>query len=295
MSYLLLDGKARSREIQQDIARRVEILVPRLGRKPKLAVVLVGDNQASMVYVASKSKQAHACGMDTVDLQLPAEISNEGLHHELNRLSEDRGLDGILLQLPLPQGLDEFAALSCIQHLMDVDGLHPYNQGLLMRGARSLRPCTPLGVMDLIDLARDRLGCAGDKSNLTGLEAVVVGRSILVGKPVASMLTERNCTVTICHSKTRDLDEHTRRADILVAAVGRPLMIKKEHIKPGAIVIDVGINRLSDGRLVGDVDFEAVRDVAAAITPVPGGVGPMTIAMLLRNTLESAENKVSEE
>jgi methylenetetrahydrofolate dehydrogenase (NADP+)/methenyltetrahydrofolate cyclohydrolase len=289
VSFLLIDGKVRSQEIQEEIRAKVELLVPCLHRKPKLAVVLVGDNPASQVYVKSKSKQAHACGMETVDVRLPASVSKDELHKELRSLGQDLTVDGILLQLPLPKGLDEFAALQCIPPKMDVDGLHPVNQGLLQRGTRSFRPCTPLGIIDLILWARKRLGF---DASLAGLEAVVVGRSILVGKPVASMLTELNCTVTLCHSKTKDLVDHCQRADVLVAAIGRPEYINGECIKAGAIVIDVGINRLSDGRLVGDVDFDAAKDKAAAITPVPGGVGPMTIAMLLQNTFESAQSKV---
>lgn len=290
MSFLLIDGKARSQQVQNKIREEVEELVRSKGRRPKLAVVLVGNNPASQVYVKSKSKQALACGMETVDLRLPGDITDSILQQELRQLSEDPTVDGILLQLPLPAGLDEFAAIQCIPPTLDVDGLHPVNQGLLQRGAKALRPCTPLGVMDLIFWARESLGLG---FSLAGLEAVVVGRSILVGKPVASMLTEAHSTVTLCHSKTRDLRDHCLRADILVAAIGRPEFIKGDFVKPGAIVIDVGINRLPDGRLVGDVDFQGAKERAGAITPVPGGVGPMTIAMLLRNTLQSARNRLT--
>ncbi|MFN8389186.1 MAG: bifunctional methylenetetrahydrofolate dehydrogenase/methenyltetrahydrofolate cyclohydrolase FolD [Bdellovibrionota bacterium] len=288
MSAITISGKALADEIQRSLAERVEGLKSKLGRPPGLAVVLVGENPASQVYVRSKSKNAKKCGIHVVDRTLPATTSNEALHRTLNELNHDPEVDGILLQLPLPKGLDEFSALLCISPEKDADGLHPTNQGLLLRGADAPRPCTPFGVMKLIDRGLTELGASTD---LSGKHAVVVGRSILVGKPAAMMLLERNCTVEICHSKSADLRASCRRADILVAAVGRPKMITADHIKPGAIVIDVGINQDTDGKLCGDVDFDSAVETAGALTPVPGGVGPMTIAMLLSNTVDAAARR----
>lgn len=290
MSAIIINGKDVAAKIETELAVRVAEIVKKSGKKPTLAVVLVGDNPASKVYVKAKSKRAHACGMDTIDCVLPADTTDQKLQSELKKLSDNPKVDGILLQLPLPKGLDEFSALLCIAPEKDVDGLHPVNQGLLMRGAKCHRPCTPSGSIVLIDEALEKLG---KKKDLSGYNAVVVGRSILVGKPVGIMLLERNCTVTYCHSRTKNLAGVCRGADILIAAVGRPEMITADFVKPGAIVIDVGINRLDDGKLVGDVKYDEVSEVAAAITPVPGGVGPMTIAMLLSNTVDSAEAKIS--
>ncbi len=290
MPGLPIDGKALAASLQEALKSRVGDLTPRLGRKPCLAVVLVGDNPASQVYVKSKSKAAHACGMDTLDLALPKEVSNAELQTKLRELSVDPKVDGILLQLPLPKGLDEFGALMCIKPELDVDGLHPVNQGLLMRGEVAHRPCTPRGIIALIDQASIALG--RDKS-LAGLHAVVLGRSILVGKPVALLLLERHLTVTMCHSRTKELAAECRRADVLVAAIGKAEFVKGDFVKPGAIVIDVGINRTETGKLVGDVAFEEALNSAAAVTPVPGGVGPMTITMLLTNTVDSAEKRIS--
>lgn len=270
-----------------------------LGRKPCLAVVLVGENPASKVYVSSKTKKAEACGIDHRDYHLPADVGDSKLQELLHELSSDQMIDGILLQLPLPAGLDEFGALLAIDPEKDVDGLHPMSQGLLMRGAKDYpgpggrklpahRSCTPKGCMVLIDRALAELG----RKDLAGLKAVVLGRSVLVGKPIAQLLTERNCTVTLCHSKTRNLAAECRAADILVAAIGRPEMVGADCIGEGAIVIDVGINRKDDGKIVGDVAFGPASAKAAAITPVPGGVGPMTIAMLLENTVAAAQSKV---
>lgn len=307
MTCLLIDGKERSAEIRREIKERVSRLVPRLGRPPKLAVVLVGDNPASRVYVSAKSKAAASCGMQTVDRCLQANVTDDVLQGVLRELASSPELDGILLQLPLPPGLNEFGALLSISPSLDVDGLHPFNQGLLMRGgavsdAGGFEPCTPLGVVDLISWALLKLevpnleGRAEQPVDLTtvdfrGANAVVVGRSVLVGKPLAAMLTNRNCTVTVCHSRTKNLSDVCRQADILVAAIGKPEFVDAGFVKPGAVVIDVGINRLADGKLVGDVNYAQVSQVAGALTPVPGGVGPMTIAMLLKNTLLSAERK----
>ena len=286
----IIDGKALAKSVEKQLKERVAEITPMLGREPGLAVVLVGDDPASQVYVASKSKKAKRCGIAVHDAKLPADTSNDALQSELRSLSEKEDIDGILLQLPLPDGLDELAALSCIAPEKDADGLHPISQGLLLRSAAAPRPCTPKGCVCLIEEGRRLMG--QDRS-LESLHAVVVGRSILVGKPIACMLLDRNCTVSICHSRTRDLAEEVRRADIVVAAVGRAGLIKKEMVKDGAIVIDVGINRLDDGRLVGDVDYEGVSQVAGAITPVPGGVGPMTIVMLLSNTVDAAQAKIN--
>ncbi len=288
MESLLIDGKALAQRLEQELRAEVESLRATIGRPPGLAVVLVGENPASQVYVRSKSKRASACGIAVVDVKLPADTSDAALQHELRTLNADPAIDGILLQLPLPKGLDEFAALTTISAEKDVDGLHPMNQGLLLRGAGHLRPCTPLGVMALLDDALDRLGRS---RNIAGLRAVVVGRSILVGKPMALLLLERNCSVEIAHSHTRNLREVCLRSDILVAAIGRPQAIAAESIASGAIVLDVGINRDPAGNLCGDVDFAGAMQRAAAVTPVPGGVGPMTIAMLLRNTVISAKHR----
>ncbi|OVE79881.1 bifunctional methylenetetrahydrofolate dehydrogenase/methenyltetrahydrofolate cyclohydrolase [bacterium J17] len=289
MSAKVIDGKLLAKEVREGLAARVAELTAELGRAPCLAVVLVGEDPASKVYVKSKSKAASKCGIDTLDVPLPADIDDQALQAELRALSAKENLDGILLQLPLPRHLDEFQALLAIDPKMDVDGLHPYNQGLLARGEKSFKPCTPKGCVKLIHRGRELLG---QSNNLEGLDAVVVGRSILVGKPMAFLLLEENCTVSVAHSRTKDLGQRLKSADILVAAVGRANMITGEMVKPGAIVIDVGINRLDDGSLVGDVEYNSASEIAGAITPVPGGVGPMTIAMLLENTVDSARAKV---
>ena len=254
------------------------------GRKAGLAVVLVGEDPASQVYVRSKGKQTVACGMESFQHLLPADTAQEKLIALVDRLNADPAVDGILVQLPLPDHLDEQAVVERIGPNKDVDGLTPVSTGRLALGLPGLVPCTPLGCLMLL---KDRLG------SLSGLDAVVIGRSILVGKPMAQLLLKESCTVTIAHSRTRNLPEVVRRADIVVAAVGRTEMVKADWIKPGATVIDVGINRVpargaGKTRLVGDVDFAGVSQVAGAITPVPGGVGPMTIAVLLRNTLVAA-------
>lgn len=289
MSAVVIDGKLLAQEIQLKLKNEVEQLSPKLGRPPGLAVVLVGENPASQVYVKSKSKKAKECGISVIDVVFPTNVSDEELQDKLYSLSADPKIDGILLQLPLPKNLNEFAALLAIAPDKDADGLHPMNQGLLLRAAPAPRPCTPFGVMKLIEKACTSLNMSTD---ISGKKAVVVGRSILVGKPQVLLLLEKNCTVEICHSKTKDLKATCREADILVAAVGRAKIINEEYIKPGAIVIDVGINHDSEGKLCGDVDFESASKVAGAITPVPGGVGPMTIAMLLFNTVQAAKAKI---
>ncbi len=286
MSAYIISGKELAKSTYSALSKRCKAAEDVIGRAPCLAVVLVGEDPASKVYVGSKTKRAHKLGIDTVDVVLPADTTDRELQKELGGLSERNDVDGILLQLPLPKGLDEFAALLSIAPEKDVDGLHPFNQGLLLRGADTFAPCTPKGCIELIKSARS---AAGEESSLSGLHAVVLGRSILVGKPVAALLLQENCTVTQCHSRTKDLAAVCRGADILVAAVGRPNFVEGSWIKPGAIVIDVGINRLDNGSLVGDVRYEEAAAVASAITPVPGGVGPMTIAMLMGNTVRAAE------
>lgn len=276
----IIDGKAAAAELRAEIAREIATLRAATGLAPGLHVVLVGDDPASRVYVASKEKLAAEVGMNSVAHRLPAETSEAALLAKLAELNADDAVDGILVQLPLPKHIDTAAIIDAIDPAKDVDGLHPINAGRLASGKASaatlLAPCTPLGCMLLLRQALP---------SLAGLEAVVIGRSELVGRPVAQLLLQADCTVTIAHSRTKDLAAVIRRADIVVAAVGRPHFVKGDWIKPGATVIDVGINRLPDGKLVGDVDFAEAAQVAGAITPVPGGVGPMTIACLLRNTL----------
>jgi len=280
----VIDGKAFAERLRARVATLAAAFEQAAGRKAGLAVVLVGADPASQVYVRSKGKQTVACGMASFEHKLPAETSQEDLLALVEQLNADPAVDGILVQLPLPGHLDEQAVVDRIDPGKDVDGLTPISTGRLALGLPGLVPCTPLGCLMLL---KDRLG------NLSGLDAVVIGRSILVGKPMAQLLLGENCTVTIAHSRTRDLPSVVRRADIVVAAVGRQEMVKADWVKPGATVIDVGINRIpaaEEGKtkLVGDVDYAGVSQVAGAITPVPGGVGPMTIAVLLRNTIVAA-------
>jgi methylenetetrahydrofolate dehydrogenase (NADP+)/methenyltetrahydrofolate cyclohydrolase len=283
MTARLIDGKAFAAQLREKVAGHAAEFERRAGRKAGLAVVLVGEDPASEVYVRSKGKATLAAGMNSWEHRLPADTDEAALLAKVEELNADPGVDGILVQLPLPKGLDEHKVIAAIDPDKDVDGFHVINAGRLAVGQPGMVPCTPLGCLMLL---KDQLG------DLSGLEAVVIGRSNIVGKPMAQLLTDANCTVTIAHSRTRDLAEVVRRADIVVAAVGRPEMIKGDWIKPGATVIDVGINRIAGadgtGKLVGDVDFAGASEVAGAITPVPGGVGPMTIAVLLRNTLVAA-------
>lgn len=278
MSAQIIDGKAFAEGLRGRVADRVAGFVSKTGRKPGLAVVLVGEDPASQVYVRSKGKATLAAGMESFEHKLPDTAGQDQLIALVERLNADDNVDGILVQLPLPKGVDDKAVIAAIDPAKDVDGFTIANAGRLMVGEEALVPCTPLGCLMLLN---DRLG------DLSGLEAVVLGRSNIVGKPMAQLLLQENCTVTIAHSRTRGLPEVVRRADIVVAAVGRPRMVKGDWLKPGATVIDVGINRV-DGKLVGDVAFDEALEVAGAITPVPGGVGPMTIATLLRNTLVAA-------
>jgi methylenetetrahydrofolate dehydrogenase (NADP+)/methenyltetrahydrofolate cyclohydrolase len=279
MAAKILDGKAIAAKVRAEVASGVRELAQRLGRAPGLDVVLVGEDPASVVYTRNKEKAAAEVGMRGRLHRLPA-TATEGEVLELVRsLSADPEVDGILVQLPLPKHVSEEKVLLAIDPAKDVDGFHPYNVGLLALGKASLVPCTPRGCMRLLREA----GVA-----LAGARAVVVGRSHIVGKPVAQLLLAEHATVTIAHSRTRELEAVCREADVLVAAVGRPGLVGREHVKPGAVVIDVGINRTADGKLVGDVDFAAASEQASWITPVPGGVGPMTIACLLENTLVAA-------
>lgn len=278
MSAQIIDGKAFAAALRGRIAAQVATLREAGARAPGLAVVLVGDDPASAVYVRNKHKATIAAGMASFEYRLPADTAQDELMALVASLNADPAVDGILVQLPLPPQIDADAVLLTIDPDKDVDGFHPVNAGRLATGLPGFVPCTPLGCVMLL---KDQIG------DLAGLEAVVVGRSNIVGKPLAQLLIAESCTVTVAHSKTRDLAGVVHRADIVVAAVGRPEMIKGEWIKPGAVVIDVGINRTEAG-LVGDVDFGGAASVASAITPVPGGVGPMTIACLLRNTLVSA-------
>ena len=282
----LIDGKAFAAGLRDRIGAAIADLKSKHGTVPGLAVVLVGEDPASQVYVRNKGKQTLESGMASFEHKLDAATSQESLLKLIADLNADPAVDGILVQLPLPDHIDAQAVLDAIAPEKDVDGFHVINAGRLATGGDALVPCTPLGCLLLL---RDRLG------DLSGKHAVIVGRSNIVGKPMAALLLRESCTVTVTHSRTKDLPAECRRADILVAAVGRPEMVKGDWVKPGATVIDVGINRIDapekgagKTRLVGDVDFAGASEVAGAITPVPGGVGPMTIACLLRNTVEAA-------
>jgi methylenetetrahydrofolate dehydrogenase (NADP+)/methenyltetrahydrofolate cyclohydrolase len=274
----IIDGKATAQNVRERVKRDAAEFASQTGHTPGLVTILVGEDPASQVYVTSKGKQCREVGMESFHESLPATAGQEEVESAVARWNADDRVDGILVQLPLPGDLDSKRVLELIDPAKDVDGFHPVNVGRLVANQPALRPCTPAGVMELLrtyDIP------------VQGAEAVVVGRSDIVGKPVSLLLLHQSATVTVAHSRTRDLAEVTRRADILVAAVGRPEMITGDMVKPGATVIDVGINRTDKG-LVGDVDFSSAEQVAGAITPVPGGVGPMTIAMLLSNTLEAA-------
>lgn len=281
----ILDGKGLAQKIQSGLEDEIRKQIPQKNRKPGLAVLMVGDNPASAVYVRNKEKACQKIGMASFGKHFPAHSTQAELEAVIEELNNDDNVDGILVQLPLPEHFDSVALLHKIAPHKDADGLHPTNLGKLVRGEKGLRSCTPAGVMEILkeyDI------------ELEGKKAVVIGRSILVGKPIALMLLEKNATVTIAHSRTANLKEVTREADILIAAIGKPEIITADMVKPGAVIIDVGINRLptenGKGRLVGDVAYEAVKEVASYITPVPGGVGPMTVTMLLQNTYESYIN-----
>jgi methylenetetrahydrofolate dehydrogenase (NADP+)/methenyltetrahydrofolate cyclohydrolase len=275
----ILDGKAVAARVLADLKTGVQSFSQRTGVAPTLAVVLVGDFAPSRIYVRNKKKAADEVGIASRDYLYPEGCSQEKLLATLGEINRDPSVHGILLQLPLPAGLDEDAAINAIAPEKDADGLHPFNLGNLLAGKPRLVPCTPAGCLEILD----HYGV-----DLKGAEAVVLGRSRLVGKPLAQLLLARHATVTMCHTRTRDLAAHTRRADVLCVAAGKAGVVSGDMVKEGAVVVDVGINRLESGKLVGDVDFESARLRARAITPVPGGVGPMTIAMLLRNTLLAA-------
>jgi methylenetetrahydrofolate dehydrogenase (NADP+)/methenyltetrahydrofolate cyclohydrolase len=289
----LIDGKALARSVTDAVADIAARFNEHHGRGPGLAVVLVGEDPASQVYVRSKGRMADKCGFHSLTLRRPADLSQADLLSLIETLNHDDAIDGILVQLPLPDHIDSDAVLNAIDPAKDVDGFHPVNAGRLASGDvdKPLIPCTPAGIMHMIRTVHGR--------DLSGLHAVVLGRSTIVGRPVSHLLLAANATVTIAHSRTRDIEALARSADILVAAVGRPQMVGAAWIKPGATVIDVGINRIEDqnlgtSQLVGDVDFEAVFPLAGALTPVPGGVGPMTIAMLMANTLKAAEARAGQ-
>ena len=274
----LIDGKAIAADVRADVAKEATDVSAALGRSPTLATVLVGEDPASHVYIRNKHQACADAGIESVHHSLPGEIPEDDLVSLVESMSDDPSIDGILVQLPLPAGLDEDRVISAIAPAKDVDGLTNLNAGLLASGRPGLVPCTPAGVIEMLKRIN---------FEIEGSDAVVIGRSKLVGKPLVNLLLQENATVTICHSRTRDLARTCSRADLLIAAVGVPELVGPEFVKPGATVIDVGINRTDEG-LVGDVQFDPVSEVAAAITPVPGGVGPMTIAMLLSNTVSAA-------
>ena len=286
MTAQLLDGKALAQRMQAELAQQVQVLQANYKRPPGLAVLMVGDNPASAAYVRNKERACTIVGITSYGKHFPADATQAELEQTIRDLNQDDRVDGILVQLPLPDHLDSVALLNQIDPDKDADGLHPYNLGRLVRGEPGLRSCTPAGVMRLLEEYR---------IDLVGKQAVVIGRSILVGKPIALLLLEADATVTIAHSRSHDLSAIARSADILIAAVGRPGLITPGMVKPGAVVVDVGINRVTDetgkSRLVGDVDFEAVQPVAGYLTPVPGGVGAMTVTMLLHNTIGSYSRK----
>ena len=282
MTAGIIDGNALAADIRNQLARRAAALRAQ-GITPCLAVILVGEDPASAVYVRNKVAACEKAGMRSLRDVYAVDVDTARVFARIEELNADPAVHGILVQLPLPKHFDSEAVLESISPEKDVDGFHAENVGALMQGNPRFIPCTPYGVMKMLEAAHVQL---------KGAEVVIVGRSNIVGKPMAMLLLAKSCTVTICHSQSRDLAFHTRRADILVAAVGRAKMITGDLIKPGAVVIDVGINRTAEGKLCGDVDFESAREVAGFITPVPGGVGPMTITMLLANTLESAERSI---
>jgi methylenetetrahydrofolate dehydrogenase (NADP+)/methenyltetrahydrofolate cyclohydrolase len=282
MSAQIIDGKAIAAKVRGEIKQRVEQRLAAGKRAPGLAVVQVGDDPASKVYVAHKRKDCEEVGFHSIAYDLPADTGQEKLLAIIDELNADDNVDGILVQLPVPDHIDEEAVIERIHPDKDVDGFHPYNIGRLTIQMPTLHPCTPRGVMTMLE---------STGVELAGLDAVVVGASNIVGRPMALELLMARCTVTVCHSRTKNLEEKVRNADLVVVGVGRPEMVKGDWIKPGAIVVDVGINRLESGKLVGDVEYDGASEQAGWITPVPGGVGPMTRATLLQNTLDSAESR----
>ena len=282
----IIDGKAVAKEVQKHIKEEVDGLERRWHMAPGLAVVLVGDDPASHIYIRNKEKACREAGIKSFEHLLPATILEKELLAVVHQLNKDKNVHGILVQLPLPPHIHAEKILEAISPHKDVDGFHPVSQGMLLLGGEGFRPCTPMGIMKLLEAA----GC-----DPKGKNAVVVGRSNIVGKPVALMLLEKHATVTICHSRTLSLRDEVGRADILVVAIGKAGLVRGDWVKPGAVVIDVGVNRLPNGKLGGDVEFETAKDRASAITPVPGGVGPMTICMLLFNTLKAAKASLQRE
>ncbi len=282
----IIDGKAVAKEVQRQIKEEVEGLERRWGMTPGLAVVLVGDDPASHIYVRNKEKACKEAGIRSFEHFLPATISERELLALVQHLNKDKNVHGILVQLPLPPHIRAEKVLDALSPYKDVDGFHPVNQGRLILGADGFKPCTPMGIMKLLEAA----GC-----DPRGKSAVVVGRSNIVGKPVALLLLEKHATVTICHSRTANLRDEVGRGDIVIAAIGKAGFIRGDWIKRGAVVIDVGVNRLASGKLGGDVEFDSAKERASAITPVPGGVGPMTICMLLYNTLKAAKDSLQRE
>ncbi len=278
----IIDGKQLAASIKENLHEQVIELQAKYGRVPSLVVILVGDNPASQSYVKGKIKAAEVVGINSQLLTFPADLSEEALLSEIDRLNNDDTVDGILVQLPLPKHISEDKVISAIAAEKDVDGFHPTNVAKLWLGEKCLLPCTPKGIMRMIHLTGIQT---------SGATAVVIGRSNIVGKPIAKLLLDANATVVMTHSRTKNMTEITRQADILVVAIGKPNFVTAEYLKPGAVVIDVGINRKDDGKLCGDVDFEAAKDIAGWLTPVPGGVGPMTIAMLMENTVECFVNR----
>ncbi|MBQ7397798.1 MAG: bifunctional methylenetetrahydrofolate dehydrogenase/methenyltetrahydrofolate cyclohydrolase FolD [Clostridia bacterium] len=282
----LIDGKLISAQIRAELKEETKAFIAATGVTPKLTVILVGEDPASQVYVRNKGRACEEVGFAAEQITLPATTTQEELDALIDRLNADKTAHGILVQLPLPKGMSEEKVLLRISPEKDVDAFHPYNVGRMVAGQITYLPCTPAGVMELIE----RSGIS-----VAGKDCVVIGRSNIVGKPMAHLLMQANGTVTVCHSRTKDLAEHTRRADILVAAIGKADFVTADMVKPGAVVIDVGINRNAEGKLTGDVDFASVEPIASYITPVPGGVGPMTIAMLMKNTLTAAKRAVEGE
>ena len=283
MKAKIIDGKAIAVQIRSELKKEIDLLKAKAGISPGLAVILAGNNPASEIYVKYKEKACESLGVYSEIHRLDENVSTESILELVERLNGDKKIHGILVQLPLPKQIDRDRILKAVKLSKDVDGFHPFNLGNLLSGKECFLPCTPQGIVELLD--REKIAIQGKK-------AVVVGRSIIVGKPVALLLLQNHATVTICHSRTVDLAEVTRQADILVAAIGRPKFISGAMIKKGAVVIDVGMNR-SEGKLCGDVDFDSAKETAGAITPVPGGVGPMTIAMLMKNTLKAARKTVN--
>ncbi len=279
--YGIIDGKAISQAIKDEVKAEAEKL-SETGRKPCLAVILVGSDPASAVYVGNKKKACEYCGFDSVSIEMPEETTEEEVLKKIAELNGDKNVDGILVQLPLPKHINEDNVILAIDPSKDVDGFHPVNVGNLLIGRDGFVSCTPAGIIELLKRS---------DVDIQGKECVVVGRSNIVGKPMAVLMLRENATVTVCHSRTKDLKEVTKRADILIVAVGKPRLITKEYVKDGAVVIDVGIHRTENKKLCGDVDFDDVCERTSLITPVPGGVGPMTIAMLMKNTLISFKNR----